>query len=100
MFRKLLFPAATALVLIAGSGAASAKTYFDFNIGVGTPYHGGGYYDPAAAPYPYYGHQPYYRGHNNYRPHVRPYDPVVVGFRKAWGEKRHRYIRKPITRCF
>ncbi|MDP4822414.1 MAG: hypothetical protein NWR47_00520 [Aestuariivirgaceae bacterium] len=98
MFRKLLIPAAAALALLAGSGAASAKTYLDFNIGIGTPYYGGGY----ASPYHgdrYYGHRPYY-GRYGYRPFVRPCDPVVVGYRKIWSERRHRWIRKPITRCY
>ena len=104
MFRKLLIPAAAALALIAGSGAASAKTYFDFNVGVGTPYYGGGYYGGGYDPFPYrggyYGHRPYYGGGYGYRPHVQPCDPVVVGYRKVWSERRHRWIRKAITRCY
>lgn len=99
MFRKLLIPAAAALALLAGSGAASAETYLDFNIGVGTPYHGGGYHSPYRHGGSYYGHRPYYPGYG-YRPYVRPCDPVVIGYRRVWSEWRGRWIRRPITRCY
>jgi hypothetical protein len=99
MFRKFLIPAAMALALVAASGAASAKTYYNFSAEVGTPYHGS-----YPAPHPYgvfYGPWPFGGGFGFYnRPHMHPCDPVVVGYRKVWSEKRHRYIRKPITRCF
>lgn len=98
MFGRFLIPAAVGFALVAGSAAASAKTYFDFSIGVGTPYYGEHY-----APYPYGGYYrpwPYPYGYGYYRPHIRPCDPVVVGYRKVWSEKRHRWIRKAITRCY
>ena len=99
MFRKFLIPAAAALALIVASGAASAKTYYNFSAGI-TPYHYGGPY----VPYPYggfYGHRPPFGAYGYYpRPFMVPCDPIVVGFRKVWSEKRYRYIRKPITRCF
>lgn len=98
MFRRFLVPAAAALALIALSGAASADKYLNFDIG--TP-HYGGHYAPYPFPYGYpYGFRPYHGGYGHYNPLMRPCHPVVVGFRKVWNEKRQRWVRKPIRRCF
>ena len=99
MLRKIMLPALAALAITAGAGEASAKTYWDFSIGVGTPYYGGPYYGP------YY--RPNFQPYVPYRPGFAPYPyrhcgPVIVGYRKVWSEKRQRYLRRAIvrTRCY
>lgn len=102
MLRKLMLPALAALAITAGTGEASAKTYWDFSIGIGTPFYGTPYYGPNYRPnfQPYVPYRPY---GFPYRPGFAPYPyahcgPVIVGYRKVWSERRHRWVRRAVTR--